>query len=328
MSADLALDRLVWRWELGYASADAVRIALADALRRLGDDFAALHGRQAVIRRWSSGLLADREQTVNGARRNLEEGAYRAAANDVHRAQHSSASARSLVAAADRIDQAVAALAQVKAHVPQLRLRQLPTIASLESLIAVARRCMSDGSYGQARLIARLGRDRARQQLVRDVADGHEQSRLERRIAALESVASDTSAFAGDPAEDLPADGTTRTLRRLVAKRQVRLAASLLAELEIVMKPRLRFYRELENFRRDPRSLAALGSTAEFAAAVAARSWPGALDLLWQRAVAAHAQLLASNHSRLGAAAEAMAALTAAAQPASPEPSLSMPPAT
>jgi hypothetical protein len=241
--------------------------------------------------------LYDRNDAISCALRALAEGSYRVAARQIHRSERLANTICRLLDASETIDKAVGAIGEIAAMVRPLRLRQLPTIASLESLVGVARNYMRENRYSQASYVATLCRRRARL-LASESVPIDRALRLKERRAAIEELCLATSRFTDDQSNDVTVDGTLQTLGQLAHDGRLSLAARLTAELEVVLKSRCRFYKEVKDLGEQLEKQI-IGPQEEMAETVRTRSWIGALDVLWQRAVVAHMHTLEISRLRL-----------------------------
>lgn len=282
----LSLDRLIWRYEYGYAAEDVVRAAFDQQAALLREDFAALSGRLDIIRQWDPSLIFQFDEAHAAYYKAMAAEPLRDALRCFARAREILTRCCELLDSADLLDRARDLSAGLQSLARESSLATLPSFATPAQLVEDAEAHMRRGEYLRAASIARVS-IRYTEPMVAadDRGAGADADGVSSRLDALARTYEKTVQFVSEASATRDQEAV-QALVRLSASRRA-LAQRALGELEWSESQRARFARtaqhlsaqEVEPIGRELRELDA-------------RSWSTAADRLLGRMVLSSASAL------------------------------------
>jgi hypothetical protein len=288
------LERLLSRVRYGTYAPELLERDLRDALADLADDALPLLDRASTIRLWNDDLLQAYGGAVLRARRSVDFREFRDAVRQIRHCRQLLAGIAALLRAVDAIDGATTSIETLAALATTPQLRRLPAIASLAQIVDAAKLTIIEGRSTEAMHMAEVCGRLAECLLEARTIEPAEHGAFDERVESIEALCGATRPFAPPDEDDPVHDGTLIALRQLLRDGHVTLAARLMAEVEIDLAGRRRFWLQYERER--------FGSVDDVSATVRERDWDGAVDHYWHLSIAKHASTVEQQRGRATAA--------------------------
>lgn len=295
---DAGLMRLLWRYEYGRFAPELFEIELRAMLETVSDEGADLHTQKPTVRLWAPDLLRSREEAFAAASRAIAALRYREAVRHIVRCRRVIAEMHELLRALEDCDRAESAATAVHDLAGVIRLRRLPSVASLAQVVDLARQHIVGQDFKQASGIAGVC-TRLAEALLEQRGNRASAEDASVRIEQLEHLCIATQPFLTPPRDDPASDGTFPVLRHLLRGGYSRLGRRLLAELEIQLGGRRRFLLLYERNGADTATV--FGSKDAIRNVIRDGSWDEAVDLCWLRSIARHGDTLTRQSDEIGA---------------------------